>query len=613
MCGIAGWIDYYNDISDENVIISRMAKALKRRGPDEEGVYKSSEAILVHRRLVVIDPENGKQPMTTSTNFGDYSIVYNGELYNTYELRSELKAHGYTFSGHSDTEVLLKAFVHFGESCPEKLNGIFSFAVWNSRDQELFIARDRIGVKPLFFHEYNGGFIFGSEIKALLCNPKIRPIIDRDGLSEVFLLGPGRSPGNGIIKGVKELQAGECGVFSRECGLKIRKYWGVRAEEFTDTIDIAIEKTRFLVCDAIERQLVCDVPLCCFLSGGLDSSVIAKVAADYYKSTNRGKLSTYSVDYLDNQKYFTKSIFQPNSDKEYIDIMVNSIGSEHHTVTLDNELLATALDSALLARDLPGMGDIDSSLLLFCKHVKENFTVALSGECSDEIFGGYPWYHDEKILFTDGFPWARSLDVRKSILRKGLFENPDEYVHQRYLDTVNSTPGLESDSPMMARMREMFMLNIRWFMQTLLDRKDRMSMYNGLEVRVPFCDYRIVEYAFNMPWEIKSLNGREKGILRQAMSGILPEDIIHRKKSPYPKTHNPIYTQAVSNRVLSILDSGAYWVSEFLDRDGVLNIINDPQSLVSPWYGQLMGAPQILAYIIQLDCWFREYNIGVEL
>ncbi len=608
MCGIAGWLDWEKDISESDCI-SAMSESLRRRGPDESGIYVDKNICLIHRRLVVVDPENGKQPMTFNFNDRKYTVVYNGELYNTDEIRRELEGLGHSFRGHSDTEVLLKSFVQWGKDCVNKLNGIFAFAVWDDTNKELFLARDRIGVKPLFFYFYNDGIIFASEIKTLLCNPIVKPVVDEVGLKEIFFMGPGRTPGNGVIKGVEELKPGEYMVFSKNKTIK-NFYWKLQAKEFEDSLSVAIEKTRFLVTDSINRQLVSDKPLCCFLSGGLDSSIISKVASDYYRKENK-TLCTYSVDYVDNEKYFKKNKYQPNSDLEYINIMVNYIKSNHKTVTLSNGTLANALYDSTLARDLPGMADIDSSLLLFCKEIKKDFTVALSGECADEIFGGYPWYHDREILFDETFPWSRSLNIRRNILKEGFLKSGENYVQEKYLSTIKDVPKLNGESKLNARMREMFILNIKWFMQTLLDRKDRMSMYNGLEVRVPFCDYRIVEYAFNMPWEIKALNGREKGVLREAMKGILPYEIIYRKKSPYPKTHNPVYMKAVSDKVKTILQDKTSGLSSILDYNKVVDLIENGEKVNENWYGQLMRVPQIMAYIIQIDCWMKKYKIDL--
>lgn len=612
MCGIAGWLDRYEDLGEKSRVIEDMSCTLKSRGPDEDGVYLNREqgVCLIHRRLSVIDPENGKQPMTLKSAAGRFTLVYNGELYNTDELRTELIKLGFSFSGHSDTEVLLGAYIAWGEECVGKLNGIFAFAIWDENKRALFAARDRIGVKPFFYYEYKNGLLFASEIKALLANPLIKPQIDEEGLNEIFFIGPGRSGGFGVFRGIKELKPGECAVY-RDGRLHKRRYFTLKAREHTDNEDQTIEKTRFLLKDSIKRQLVSDVPLCCFLSGGLDSSIISKVAADHYKENGKGRLTTYSVDYDDNAKYFEKSLFQPNSDNEYITLMAQFIGSDHREVILDNTKLYEALLPAVDARDLPAMVDVDSSLLLFCRAVKEDFTVALSGECADELFGGYPWYHNRDILFEECFPWSRSLDIRRSILKKGLLQKGEEYVHSRYMDTIKKTDKLPNEDPLEARMKEMFMLNFNWFMQGLLDRKDRMSMYSGLEVRVPFCDWRLVEYAYNMPWSLKALHGREKGILRTAMSDDLPYDIVWRKKSPYPKTHNPIYMKLCSEGVKKVLKDKNSVLGSFLDESGILKIIANPEGISSPWYGQLMRAPQILAYIVQMDYWFKKYNVEI--
>lgn len=610
MCGIAGWIDYNRDLRNDGDTIRRMTWTLARRGPDAEGVYLRENVCLMHRRLIVIDPENGIQPMTIERGCESYTIVYNGELYNTEDLRKELLSAGYSFRGHSDTEVLLTTFIHWGEDCLQKLNGIYAFAVWDEKNRRLTLARDRMGVKPLFYSVIPRGLIFGSEIKTLLANPLIKPRLDNDGLKEIFLLGPGRTGGNGVIKGIEELKPAEFMVFEGDRVTKKAKYWNLRAVEHTEDIKGSVEKVRFLITDAVKRQLVSDVPLCCFLSGGLDSSIISKIASDDYKATGKAPLNTYSVNYVDNKRFFKKSLFQPNSDEEYIRMMSEHIGSEHREVLLDNEDLAVYLDEAAIARDLPGMADVDSSLLMFCREIKKDFTVAVSGECADEIFGGYPWYHNREILYRDTFPWSQSLDIRFSLLKQGLIKDGEEYVRQRYLDTVNEADTLPGDDELEKRMRQMFMLNLNWFMQTLLDRKDRMSMFCGLEVRVPFCDHRLVEYAYNMPWSLKSLNGREKGVVREAMKGILPDEIIERKKSPYPKTHNPKYLSAVKNRLQRIIDDPSSPLLQLVDKQKVQEIIDsDGAALTSPWYGQLMTGPQLMAYLIQVDVWMREYKI----
>ena len=611
MCGIAGWLENSIDLREKKSELYAMRESLKSRGPDERGEFIERDVALLHRRLAVIDVENGKQPMKLSFKGEEYVIVYNGELYNTDEIRKELTEKGHRFLTHSDTEVLLHAYAQYGKKCVHMLNGIYAFAVYEVNSKKLFLCRDRVGVKPLFYYKYKNGIVFGSEIKALLKSGVFKPTVNETGLYEIFFLGPARSPKNGIFKGVKELRPGEMAVY-KNGKLYKETYFRIKAAEHTDTEGQTIEKTRFLLTDAIQRQLVTDVPMCFFLSGGLDSSIICKTASDYYKKNGLGQISTYSVEYEDNRKFFQKNAFQPNADFDYISIMVNDTGSKHTEIVLDNEKVANALYDSVRARDLPGYVDIDSSLLLFCNEIKKDYTVALSGECADELFGGYPWYHNKNILFEECFPWSRSQEIRRSILKKGILKRGEDYVLSKYFDTIRRADTLPTDSTVDKRMREMFMLNFNWFMQCLLERKDRCSMYNGLEVRVPFCDYRLVEYAYNMPWQLKAYGKREKGIIRKAFENLLPYDICYRKKSPYPKTHNPEYMKICSEKVKEILNKKDTVLSTLLDYEGVMNIMNEPEKISSPWYGQLMRAPQIMAYIIQLDYWFENYGVVIE-
>ena len=611
MCGIAGWLDDTIDLRERTNELCAMSQSIKSRGPDEKGEYIKHDVALMHRRLAVIDIEHGKQPMTLDFKNERYVIVYNGELYNTDEIRSKLISLGHTFIGHSDTEVLLHAYAQYGKKCVHMLNGIYAFAVYEEKSKKLFMCRDRVGVKPFFYYKYNGGIVFGSEIKVLLNSGMAKRRINENGLYELFFLSPARTPKCGIFKGVKELRPGEMAIFKNG---KLHKeiYYRIKAFEHTDSEAQTIEKTRFLLTDAIRRQLVSDVPMCFFLSGGLDSSIICKTASDYYKEKNGDRIHTFSVEYEDNRKYFSQNSFQPNADFDYISLMTADTNSIHKEVVLSIEDVFSALYNSVDARDLPGYVDIDSSLLLFCKEVKKDFTVALSGECADELFGGYPWYHNKNILFEENFPWSKNQDIRRSILRNGILKNGEEYVMSRYFDTIRRADILPSDSHVDKRMREMFMLNFNWFMQCLLERKDRCSMYNALEVRVPFCDYRIVEYAYNMPWQLKAYGKREKGIIRKAFEDILPYDICYRKKSPYPKTHNPKYMQLCADKVKEILKDKNSVLSTLISPDGINDIIEHPESISSPWYGQLMRAPQILAYIIELDYWFKKYNVVIE-
>ncbi|MGG7144163.1 asparagine synthase (glutamine-hydrolyzing) [Clostridium nigeriense] len=609
MCGIAGFVNFKKNIKEEYKTLKNMTDTLKDRGPNAEGLYTSSNIMFGHRRLVVVDPEGGGQPMKKSVNGKEYILVYNGELYNTEDLRKELINDGYTFEGYSDTEVLLLSYIRWGIDAISKFNGIFAFAIYDEDKRRVVLARDAMGVKPLFFTFKNDTFIFGSEIKALFKHPYVEPIVDKDGLTELFALGPALIPGTTLYKGIEEVKPAEYLIVDAS-GIKKDMYWELKAEEFKESEEEAVDHVRELLVDAIKRQLVGDVPLCTFLSGGLDSSAISAIAAEEFKKKNK-ILTTYSIDYEDNEKYFKSSLFQPTSDQYYAEMMAKYIGSEHRTVVLNHMDLVNSLDNAVIGRDLPGMADVDSSLYLFCREVKKDFVVALSGECADELFGGYPWFTNEDMINANTFPWSRFIGDRRKILSPELKKLEIEDLAQTaYNDTLKEVPHLDGESKLEYRMRELFYLNLRWFMVNLLNRKDRMSMANSLEVRVPFADYNIVEYAFNIPSNIKLLNGREKGLLRKALEGILPEDIIYRKKSPYPKTYNPIYTDLVCNMMGDILRDKSSPILNIIDENKVKEIVETKgESYKTPWFGQLMSGPQMIAYLIQINNWLKNYNV----
>lgn len=609
MCGIAGEVCYSQSVIKNKDSFLRMQKVLEPRGPDQKGLYINENAALIHSRLAVIDIECGIQPMTVKYGENKYTIVYNGELYNTDEVKNELFELGHKFYTNSDTEVILKAYVQWLDESVNKLNGIFAFAIWDENKQSLFFARDRIGVKPFFYSVVNDSFIFGSEIKALLEHKYVEPIIDENSIAEIMFLGPGRTPGCGVFKNINELKPACCGYYNKS-GIKIKKYWTLKDKEHTDNFEDTVEKVRYLVKDAIKRQLVSDVPVGTFLSGGLDSSIISSIANSHFNEKGL-KLNTFSVTYEDNDKYFKSSKFQPNNDNEFINKMVDYLQCEHHLITLNNNDLANALFDAVDARDLPGMADVDSSLLLFCKEIKKQCTVALSGECADEIFGGYPWYRDKNIRAINGFPWSQTTAYRKSFIKDDIkIPDAETFVYSKYKDTIINASKTDNLSPLESRMKEMMKLNLDWFMQTLLDRKDRMSMYNGLEVRVPFCDYRIAEYLYSVPWEYKDYNSYEKGLLRKAMEGILPNEILWRKKSPYPKTHNPEYLNIVSKKLKEIIETDSSPVLSFIKKSELEKLLKTDKN--EPWYGQLMTTPQTIAYFLQINYWLEKYKIIIK-
>ena len=617
MCGTVGFTNYDGNMRNEEAgrVLSNMNNTLSKRGPDENGIYIKEDICIAHRRLIVIDPEGGKQPMICKYLGNTYVITYNGQIYNTRELRETLEKSGFTFEGHCDTEVLLKAFIYYGYNVVNHLNGIFAFAIWNEGKKELFLARDHFGVKPLFYSIKDNQLIFASEIKALFEYPSIYPKIDEQGIAELFGIGPAHTPGVGVFKGIEELKPANYLVFNRS-EMRIKEYWKLKSRMHTDDFATTCCTVKELLTDAIERQLVSDVPLCTFLSGGLDSSIITLYSANYCKKHDLPMINTYSVDYVDNDKNFQKTDFQPNSDSDYINLITNKLGTKHHTIYLDTPELADSLKEAMIARDLPGMADVDSSLLLFCKAVKKEATVSIMGECADEIFGGYPWFFREDALSSGTFPWSINISGRQHLLNPELQEKIDlkEYIDYRYNESLNEVELLNVDSKETKEKRKITYLTMNWFMQTLLSRTDRMGMYNGFELRVPFCDYRLAEYVWNIPWEIKALHGREKGLLRYIMKDELPKEIVDRKKSPYPKTWNPTYLKKVKGMLTEIMQNENSPITSLLNKEDIIEILNtDGKSFSRPWFGQLMTGPQLMAYLCQVNMWLETYKPEIEI
>ncbi|MGL4912407.1 MAG: asparagine synthase (glutamine-hydrolyzing) [Romboutsia sp.] len=609
MCSICGIIDFINKDNLNEKIIREMGKELSHRGPDQKGVFINNQVAFQHNRLAIMDLENGIQPMTRYFNGNEYTIVYNGEIYNINELKIELESYGVKFQTKCDTEVVLYAYIIFKEECAQKLNGIFAFAVLDKNNNKVYIARDRFGIKPLFYTQVGTSLLFASEIKGLLKHPKISPTVDKEGLWQLFYLAPMKINGTSVFKDIHEIKPGYFGVYKNN-ELSLNQYWNLESKEFEGSRKDAIEQTRHLVSDAINIQLVSDVPLCTFLSGGLDSSIISSVASKKYKE-ECNTLGTYSFEYAGNKDNFKNTLFQPESDDDYARYLADYLQTNHKVLTADTKNIVDLLFDATKYRDLPGMADIDSSLLYYCSKVKENHTVAISGECADEVFGGYPWFYKKEMLERDFFPWIHDPHTRISLFDDSIVKRQEgyEFVKEVYKNSVADCNILDTDNEQMKQSRIATWLSTKYFMTSLLERKDRMSMATGVEVRVPFADHRILEYVFNVPWEYKFENGVEKSLLRNAMADYLPDKILNRKKSPYPKTHNPHYEEIVTKMLKDRLEQNSSMLRHIIDKKALNNILQYDNIT---WFGQLMSKPQLIAWLIQLDYWFELYNIDIK-
>lgn len=617
MCGIAGFCNPYQDLETEafkwSSTLERMNHVQKHRGPNEDGTLLTKHCGLAQVRLSIIDLKTGHQPMTRTWQGKTCSIAYNGEIYNMHTLKKELELHGFSFQTTSDTEVILAGYLLYGTSFFPKLNGIFSFAIWDCWNETLILCRDALGVKPLFFTLRENFLIFSSEIKGIFEFPGISPELDTQSLCEIFALGPAKTSGSGVFRNILELKPGHYIRWGYD-GWRQEAWWKLESHLHTDSTEETVEKTRKLLLSAIKGQMLSDIPISTFLSGGVDSSLVTAICSKELEKKGK-QLTTFSFDFEGNNQYFQSNDFQPTQDRHWVDIMVNQFHTNHHYLECNNQSMADFLYRAVDARDLPCMADVESSMLYFCSLVKDYNQVTLTGECADEIFGGYPWFHKKEALEQDCFPWSPSMEPRKALLKDEiLYLLPlEEYAKDAYLNTIHETPKLEGESKIEARRREISYLNLRWFMQTLLDRMDRTSMHCGLEARVPFADPRIVQYLWNVPWELKCLDHQAKGLLRRASKGILPDEVLYRRKNPYPKTYNPGYETLINQRLSDILNDTSSPIHQLIDAKKVRQFLKTKSDYGKPWYGQLMAGPQMTAYLLQINYWLKTYHIRLKL
>ncbi|MEU9793343.1 asparagine synthase (glutamine-hydrolyzing) [Streptomyces sparsogenes] len=614
MCGITGWISYDQDLTAERDTLDAMTATMACRGPDAAGLWTDTHAALGHRRLAVIDIEGGKQPMSVERDGRTVLVTtYSGEIYNYRELRAELTARGHAFRTSSDTEVALHAYLEWGEDFTHRLNGMYAFALWDPREQRLLLVRDRMGIKPLYYYPTPDGVLFGSEPKAILAHPAVRPAVDAEGLAE--LLAFTKTPGHAVYKGMYEVRPGHLVRVGRQ-GLAEHRYWGLEAREHTDDTDTTVRRVRELLDDIVARQLIADVPLCTLLSGGLDSSAITALAARGLADAGRGPVRSFAVDFAGQTEHFKADALRATPDGPYAHALAEHVRSDHQDIVLDTAALMDPAHrhATLTARDLPfGSGESDTSLYLLFKAIRDRSTVALSGESADEVFGGYSWFHDPRATGADTFPWIavfREVGFtgvrsggREALLHPEVLAKVDIGAYQaaRYREALSEVPHREGDSATERRMREICYLHLTRFVQFLLDRKDRASMAVGLEVRVPFCDHRLVEYVFNTPWSMKTFDGREKSLLRAATRDLLPDAVAQRVKSPYPSTQDPRYTEAIQAELRDLLADGDAPVRPLLDTAAARRAAD----------GAAGDARQPIEMALGLDAWLRRY--GVEL
>lgn len=608
MCGVSGWIDWETDLRTQERTVRAMAETLACRGPDAGGVWLSRHAALGHRRLSVIDLEGGGQPLPDQDT--DTALSYNGELYNYLELRRELQSLGHTFRTRSDTEVVLRAHLQWGDAAPRRFNGIFAYALWDGRRQELLLVRDHLGVKPLYWHAHRAGVLFGSEPKAVLANNLFRAELDAEGIAELFALPAAPTAGHGIFRGLRELRPGHLLTVSRGA-TRERRYWQLTSAPHTDDAATTRARVRDLLADTVERQMLSDVPLCTLLSGGVDSSAITALAAAARERTGHSKVTSFSVDFPGSADR-APDAWRTGADAPFVQAAVEHIGTLHTSVVIPDDDLLDARDAVLRARDRPGWGEMDASLHLLFREVRRRSTVALSGEAADEIFGGYPYFHDPAALAADTFPWLHGRATPAELLRPDVRAKvrPHEYTAEQYRRSLAEVPALAGESAADRRIREIFHLALTRWLPPLLDRADRVSMSVGLELRVPFCDHRLVEYLWNVPWALKAPGGRPKGLLRDAVRDLLPPQVTDRPKSGYPSTPAVRYTEVLTARAHELLADPNAPVFDLVDRAVVRAALAEGRPLPSP-----RTAPNPvggLDHLVQVDEWLRAYRVSLR-
>lgn len=604
MCQIAGFYhkekNYRERVEYYRSLLSAMCQKQYHAGAEEHGIYLTEHCGMAQNH----------QPMICRKEGRTCGIVYDGELYNAKELREVLRSRGCQFVTDSETEIILLGIMELGPEFVKKMNGVFAFAVWDSLGQKLYLFRDALGVKPLFYTWCKGEMIFASELKGVFAHPLPKPQVDIKGWNEIFGIGPARSGGCGVFKGVQEVLPGEY-LICDENGCRRKKYWELKSHPHEDSYEKTVEIVSGLIHDAVVRQMESDMPLCAFLSGGVDSSLVSSVCAAELKKQGR-QLTTFSFEFSDSQKNFKANDFQPSLDRPYVERMTAYLESEHHFLECDSGHQLSLLTESVKAHDLPAMADVDSSLLYFCSQVAKSHKVTLTGECADEIFGGYPWFHKREMLEADTFPWMRDLTPRKQLLSEEFVRElqMEKYVRAAYEKSIAEVPKCMEDNLEEARRREISYLNLKWFMQTLLNRMDRTGRNCGLRARVPFADIRIVQYLWNVPWEMKAKDGVVKHLLREAGRGKLPKEVLFRRKSPYPKTYDPEYERQLKEMFKGMMEEVNAPVMQFLDKKKLQSFLKQTSDYGKPWYGQLMAGPQMLAYLFQINEWMKMYKIS---
>jgi asparagine synthase (glutamine-hydrolysing) len=618
MSGITGWVDFERDLTREGATVRCMTATMACRGPDAEELWLSPRAAFGHRRLAVVDRDGGRQPMTAEEDGRPIAtLVFNGEIFNAEDLRRELVAYGARFRTRSDTEVLLQAYLRWGADCAARLNGMFAFAIWDVAREELVLGRDHVGAKPLIYHPTPTGVLFGSEPKAILAHPAVRAVVDADGVRE--LLSQSGTPGQVVFRGMREVRAGHV-VRVRRQGLVTERYWGLEAQEHTEDVAGTVRQVRELLEESAALQLMADAPVCSLISGGLDSSALTALAARTLAARNAGPIRTFTVDYVGLAENFTPDKVRTSLDAPYVADLVRHLGADHTNVVLSTEDLLDPVMRAetIRARDLPSpLGDMQTALYLLYREAAKHSRVALTGQLADSLFGGPAWMQDPEFAEADTFPWVALAQKRACAdgIGNGLLDSElrarldiPGYATERFHEALKEVPVLPGETGKNKRMRELTYTHLTRYPETLIRNDERLSAHVGLETRVPFCDPRLLQYAFNIPWDLQVFDGREKSVLRAAVADVLPTSVLERPKSPFPVSVDPAYAKVLRGELAELLADRNAPAAPLIDREGAHAVLDDPESLANGWRSRAN-----VELLLQLDSWLRDYAIDLVL
>jgi asparagine synthase (glutamine-hydrolysing) len=623
MCGICGKLNFNRDAAVSPALVSAMADAIRHRGPDDEGLYVSGNIGLGFRRLSIIDLAGGHQPL--SNEDGTVWIVFNGEIYNYRELRAELLSRGHAFKTQSDTEAIVHLYEEFGEACVEKLRGMFAFAIWDSRDKSMFLARDRVGIKPLYYWRSPGSLVFGSEIKAILADPEVKVEVDPAMIDRFLTFDylPGEQT---LFKNIRKLAPGHT-LTIREGKCELRRYWDLQFSPIQRIFSQAKEELSGILEESVRLHMISDVPVGFLLSGGVDSTAMLSFAAD--KSDK--EISSYTVGF---------SGANVADERPYARLAAKAFRSRHFETTITAEDFASFLPQYVWYMEEPVCEPPAVALYYVSKLAREHVKVLISGEGGDEAFAGYPNYRSMVWLerlkqitkpfngtlasaFSAGARWSGSSRVAKYSPLLGLPQEeyywgrtstPFRFFNSKFTDfyshdLIDLVDKRRSAEPALEHMRaagetdalsKMLYVDTKtWLPDDLLVKADKMTMANSVELRVPLLDHRVLEFAASLPSKFKVRGLTTKYIAKETLRGRVPREILNRPKAGFPVPYESWLRNGLKSWVNEILLDGRSLSRGYFRKRAVENLLAEDE--------RNGGHSKEVFSLLVLELWHREF------